>query len=314
MTVGGTGRRGEEVAMDFVHVTDVGADGLAAVLGTAARVKADPRSVAGARPGRRVGLFFEKPSTRTRVSCEVATLDLGSAPLVLKQDEVGLGKRESVEDVARVLDRYLDVLAFRVFHHADLVALAEHAEAPVINLLSDLEHPCQALADLQTLAEHRPLPGAAVAFVGDGNNVATSLMIAGAMCGVSVRVVGPAGYGPPADAVARARDAAAGGAEILVTDDVEAGLRGADAVYTDVWASMGQEGEAGERRRLFQPYQVNEGLFGLAAEDAVFLHCLPAHRGEEVTDAVADHPRSRIFDQAENRMHAFKALLLHVME
>ena len=299
--------------MDFVHVTDLGPDGLAAVLATAARVKADPASVAGSRPGKRVGLFFEKPSTRTRVSCEVATLDLGSAPLVLKQDEVGLGKRESVEDVARVLDRYLDVLAFRVFDHRNLVALADHAAAPVVNLLSDLEHPCQALADLQTLAEHRPLAGATVAFVGDGNNVAASLMIAGAMSGVSVRVVGPAGYGPPDEAVSRAREVAADGAEIVVTDNVSA-VEGVDAVYTDVWASMGQEEEASERRRRFTPYRVDEALFARAADDAIFLHCLPAHRGEEVTDAVADHPRSRIFDQAENRMHAFKALLLHLME
>jgi ornithine carbamoyltransferase len=300
--------------MDFVHVTDLGGEGLAAVLETAARVKADPASAAGSRAGKRVGLFFEKPSTRTRVSCEVATLDLGSAPLVLKQDEVGLGKREAVEDVARVLDRYLDVLAFRVFDHENLVALAEHAEAPVINLLSDLEHPCQALADLQTLAEHRPLSGATVAFVGDGNNVCNSLMLAGALSGVSVRVVGPAGFEPPAEVVAKAQEIAVDGATFTITDDVEVGVRGADAVYTDVWASMGQETEASERRKLFLPYQVNESLFGLAADDAVFLHCLPAHRGEEVTDAVADHPRSRIFDQAENRMHAFKALLLHVME
>jgi len=228
-----------------------------------------------------------------RVSCEVATVDLGAHPLVLKQDEVGLGKRESVEDVARVLDRYLDVLAFRVFDHADLVALGEHAAAPVINLLSDVEHPCQALADLQTLAEARPLDGTVVAFVGDGNSVCHSLMLAGALLGVSLRVAVP-------------------GVEITVTNDPVEAVRGADAVYTDVWASMGQEAEAGERRKLFAPFQVNEALFSGAAGDAIFLHCLPAHRGDEVTDAVADHERSRIFDQAENRMHAFKALLLHL--
>ena len=262
----------------------------------------------------KVGLFFEKPSTRTRVSCEVACIDVGAAPLVLKQEEVGLGKRESVEDVARVLDRYLDVLAFRVFDHSNLTALEANAEAPVINLLSDLEHPCQALADLQTLAENKPLSGQVVAFVGDGNNVCNSFMLAGAAMGVSVRVTGPAGFEPPADVVARARALAVDGAEIVVTDDVEAAVRGADAVYTDVWASMGQEAEAAERRRLFMPYQVNENLFGLAADDGIFLHCLPAHRGDEVTDGVADHERSRIFDQAENRMHAFKALLLTLTE
>jgi ornithine carbamoyltransferase len=240
-------------------------------------------------------------------------VDLGAHPLVLKQDEVGLGKRESVEDVARVLDRYLDVLAFRVFDHRNLVALAESAEAPVINLLSDLEHPCQALADLQTLQEHKPLSGQVVAFIGDGNNVCHSLMVAGAMAGTSVRVAGPRGHEPSPEVVARARDLAADGAEIVVTDDPQEAVQGVDAVYTDVWASMGQEEEAAERRRQFEPYRVDETLFALAAPDAIFLHCLPAHRGDEVTDGVADHPRSRIFDQAENRMHAFKALLLHVL-
>jgi ornithine carbamoyltransferase len=300
--------------MDFVHVTDLGRDGLTAVLERAAAVKAHPAASAGTRTATKVGLFFEKPSTRTRVSCEVATLDVGGAPLVLKQEEVGLGRRESVEDIARVLDRYLDVLAFRVFDHGNLVTLAEYAEAPVINLLSDLEHPCQALADLQTLAEHRPLAGSVIAFVGDGNNVCSSLMLAGAMMGVSIRVAGPAGYEPPTGILAKAREIAIDGAEFVVTDDVEAAVRGADAVYTDVWSSMGQETEAAARNELFLQYQVNEALFALAAADAIFLHCLPAHRGKEVTDEVADHPRSRIFDQAENRMHAFKALLLTLTE
>jgi ornithine carbamoyltransferase len=298
--------------MDFLSVTDLGSAGLAEVLATAAAVKADPAPVAGRLAGRKVGLFFEKPSTRTRVSCEVATIDLGAVPLVLKQDEVGLGKRESVADVARVLDRYLDILAFRVFHHSDLVTIAEYASAPVINLLSDLEHPCQALADLQTLAESRPLAGATVAFLGDGNNVCHSLVLAGAMSGVSLRVASPPGYEPAEEVVARARALAAPGVTIEIGNDPAGAVRGVDAVYTDVWASMGQEAEAAERRRLFEPYRVDERLFALAGPQAIFLHCLPAHRGDEVTDGVADHERSRIFDQAENRMHAFKALLLHV--
>ncbi|MBN2113775.1 MAG: ornithine carbamoyltransferase [Acidimicrobiia bacterium] len=298
--------------MDLLSVTDLGRDGLAEVLATAAAVKADPARVAGRLAGRKVGLFFEKPSTRTRVSCEVAAADLGAVPLVLKQDEVGLGKRESVADVARTLDRYLDVLAFRVFHHGDLVTLADHADAPVINLLSDLEHPCQALADLQTLAEARPLAGATVAFVGDGNNVCHSLLLGGALSGVSLRVASPPGYAPAPEIVERARALAAPGVAIEIGEDPQGAVRGADAVYTDVWASMGQEAEAAERRRLFEPYRVDERLFGLAGPAAIFLHCLPAHRGDEVTDEVADHERSRIFDQAENRMHAFKALLLHL--
>jgi ornithine carbamoyltransferase len=298
--------------MDFLSVTDLGHDGLAEVLATAAAVKAEPERVAGRLAGRKVGLFFEKPSTRTRVSCEVATVDLGAAPLVLKQDEVGLGKRESVADVARTLDRYLDVLAFRVFRHGDLVTVAEYAAAPVINLLSDLEHPCQALADLQTLAEARPLAGASLAFLGDGNNVCHSLLLAGAMSGVSVKVASPPGYEPAPAVVARARSLAAPGVTIEIGNDPEGAVRGVDAVYTDVWASMGQEAEAAERRRLFEPFRVDERLFALAGPRAIFLHCLPAHRGDEVTDGVADHERSRIFDQAENRMHAFKALLLSV--
>jgi ornithine carbamoyltransferase len=214
--------------------------------------------------------------------------------------------------VGRVLDRYLDVLALRVFDHEHLGTIAGVAEAPVVNLLSDREHPCQAVADLQTLAETRPLDGSVVAFIGDGNNVCTSLMIAGAMMGVTVRVAAPEGYQPPPEAVATARAAARSGAEVVITTEAEEAVRGADAVYTDVWASMGQEKEAAERRSLFQPYQVDERLFGLAGPGAIFLHCLPAHRGDEVTDEVADHERSRIFDQAENRLHSFKALLLHL--
>jgi len=298
--------------MDFVTVGDLGREGLAEVLATAARVKRDRDAVAGSRRGLRLGLFFEKPSTRTRVSCEVAATDLGAVPIVLKQDEVGLGKREAVSDVAKVLDRYLDVLAFRVFKHADLDTIAANADAPVINLLSDREHPCQALADLQTLAEHRPLEGAVIAYVGDGNNVCASLMAAGAARGVTVRVAAPPGYEPDAAMIAAAQALAAPGVDMVVGNDPGAAVRGADAVYTDVWASMGQDAEAVERRKLFAPYRVDEALFGLAAPDAIFLHCLPAHRGEEVTDGVVDHPRSRVFDQAENRMHAFKALLLHL--
>ncbi len=298
--------------MDFVNVADLGHEGLATVLDLAARVKTDRDAVAGSRRGLRVGLFFEKPSTRTRVSCEVATTDLGMVPLVLKQEEVGLGKRESAEDVGRVLDRYLDVLAFRVFDHQNLVALADSAEAPIINLLSDIEHPCQALADLQTVAEHRPLKGATVAFIGDGNNVCNSLMIAGTMMGTNINVASPAGHEPTEAMLSLARAGARSGATITVTNDPAEAVTGADAVYTDVWASMGQEDEAAARRAKFEPYQVNSALFDQAADDAIFMHCLPAHRGDEVTDEIADHPRSRIFDQAENRMHAFKALLLHL--
>jgi ornithine carbamoyltransferase len=199
-----------------------------------------------------------------------------------------------------------------VFDHRHLDTIASYAAAPVINLLSDVEHPCQALADMQTIAENRPIQGSTIAYVGDGNNVCISLMIAGAALGARVRVAAPSGYEPPAWSVEEAGAIAADGGEVVVMEDPAEAVRGADAVYTDVWTSMGQEGEAAERRSLFTPYRVDQALFGLAAPTAIFLHCLPAHREEEVTDAVVDHERSRVFDQAENRLHAFKALLLHL--
>jgi ornithine carbamoyltransferase len=299
---------------DFLSVTDLSADELAAVLDAARRLKADSSLGAGALAGKRVGLFFEKPSNRTRVSCEVATVDTGAHPVVLKGDEIGLGKREPVADVARTLDRYLDVLAARVFRHEHLEEMAQHAAAPVINLLSDLEHPCQAMADLQTIAEHRALPGTTVAYLGDGNNVCHSLMLAGALAGMHLRVAAPPGFEPDAAVTARAVAlAAAGGGSTTVTTDADAAVAGADVVYTDVWTSMGQEAEAAERKQRLAGYQLDAARFGRAASDAIFLHCLPAHRGEEVTPDVIEHERSRVFDQAENRMHSFKAVLLWTM-
>lgn len=298
---------------DLLMVTDLGADGLRETLRLAAASKRDLSSFAGRMHGQRVGLFFEKPSTRTRVSCEVATLDLGAHPVVLKADEVGLGKREAVEDVGRVLDRYLDVLAFRVFDHGNLVKLADNARAPVINLLSDRSHPCQGLADLQTIAEHMPLDEAKIAYIGDGNNVCHSLMLGGAMVGADVRAAGPVGYEPAEDVVAEAAGiAVATGGSISVTRDVEAAIAGANVVYTDVWTSMGQEAEAADRIAMLMPYQVDREVFESAAEDAIFMHCLPAHRGEEVTHEVIEHTRSVVFDQAENRMHSFRGLMLYL--
>ena len=298
---------------DFLMTTDLGADGLTQVLEQAAAVKLDRGGYSGRLAGQSVGLFFEKPSTRTRVSCEVATVELGAHPVVLKADEVGLGKREPVEDIARTLDRYLDVLAFRVFDHGNLETLAAYAEAPVVNLLSDRSHPCQALADLQTIAENRPLAGTTLAYIGDGNNVCHSLMLSGAMAGLHIRAVGPPGFEPDSGITAEATALAAStGGSIMVTTDLDGAVTGADVVYTDVWASMGQETEAAQRQNAFAGYGVDARVFALAAPDAIFLHCLPAHRGEEVTADVIEHPRSRVFDQAENRLHAFKALLLHL--
>ena len=296
--------------MDLLRIADLKPAQLAEILSRAAAVKSAPQEVAGRLAGKHVGLFFMKPSTRTRVSTETATVDLGAYPVVLGQQEVGLGKREAVNDVAKVLDRYLDVLAMRVFDHSDLVAVAENAEAPVINLLSDEEHPCQALADLQTIAAIRPLPGTTLAYLGDGNNVCHSLMVGAAMSGMTVRVATPQGYEPQS----RYLEAARAFGEVVVTDNPVEAVQGADVVYTDVWASMGQEEEAEARARRFYPFQVNGPLFAMADPEAIFLHCLPAHRGDEVTDEVMDHPRSRVYDQAENRMHSFKGLLVYLFE
>ena len=296
--------------MDYLRVADLGVDGLQNALDLSQRAKQNPAEFGSALTGQEVGLFYMKPSTRTRVSTEVAVSQLGGRPMTLRNEEVGLGKREAPADVGRTLDRYLDILALRVFDHEHLDVIAAHAEAPVINLLSDLEHPCQALADVQTMAEARGLPGSVLTFIGDGNNVCHSLMVAAAMLEVEVRVAAPEGYEPLAEYV----ELASRYSSVTVTADVNAAVEGADYVYTDVWASMGQEDEAAERRRLFEAYRVNEELFGRAADEAIFLHCLPAHRGEEVTDGVADHARSRIFDQAENRMHSFKGTLLHLTQ
>ena len=291
---------------DFLGIADIDADRLERLVDTAARLRSNRQLHRSALAGQRIGLFFEKPSTRTRVSSEIAAVEMGAYPVVLGQDEVGLGTREAVRDVARVLDRYLDLLALRVFDHEALVEIARYADAPVVNLLSDVEHPCQAVADLQTIAEHRPIDRAVVAYVGDGNNVCHSLMAGVLMLGGEMRVVCPPGFEP------LERFAGLGGDRLTISSDPDA-LEGADAVYTDVWASMGQESEARLRAEAFASYQVNESMFARARPDAIFLHCLPAHRGEEVSDAVMDHPRSRVFDQAENRLHAMKAILFELL-
>jgi len=291
---------------DFIGVGDLGADGLRRLLNSSAELKEDRHAHRGALAGRSIGLFFEKPSTRTRVSCEVAAVEIGAHPVVLRREEVGLGNRESVADVARVLDRYLDALALRVFEHRYLEDFAAHAAAPVINLLSDMEHPCQAVADLQTMEEAKPIETSVVAYVGDGNNVCHSLMVGIALLGGEIRAVCPPGYEPDETFVEQAGDS------VTVTSDLDA-IDGVDVIYTDVWTSMGQEAEAEERREIFRPYRIDEALFSRGSDDAIFLHCLPAHRGEEVTDDVMDHERSRVFDQAENRLHAIKALLLDLL-
>ncbi|GBE24847.1 ornithine carbamoyltransferase [bacterium BMS3Bbin02] len=298
--------------MDFLRISDVGIAGLRTILDATARIKASPSDVEGLLSGTSIGVFFEKPSTRTRVSCEVAAVHLGAHPVMLRGDEVGLGKREALKDVARVLDRYVDALAFRVFRHEHLEELAKHARGPVINLLSDVGHPCQIVADLATIEEHMALQGCRITYVGDGNNVCNSLLLGGAMSGMHVTVCTPPGYEPDAEEVVAARAiAATTGGSITLMSDAVAGMRDAHVLYTDVWTSMGQEAEAEQRLRDFEGFQIDLAALSSADANALFLHCLPAHRGEEVTDDVMEHPRSMVFDQAENRMHAFSAVLLY---
>ena len=269
-------------------------------------VKDNPNDYADALAGRSIGLFFMKQSVRTWVSTDVAAIELGIHPIVIRNEQIGLGSRETPEDVGRVLERYLDLLGMRVFDHNDLERVAKAVSVPVINLLSDAEHPCQAVADVQTMAEHRPISETSVAYVGDGNNTAASLIGAVTRAGGSVRVASPEGYFLSDEVLTDARRY---GEVVVTTDPVEA-VSGANVVYTDVWTSMGHEAESAERHRVFAPYQVDLDLFERATPDALFLHCLPAHRGEEVTDEVLEHPRSMVFDQAENRLHSFKAILL----
>lgn len=301
----------------LLGILDLAPDEVVALLDDAARLRAArPALVAGGPPdttlrGRTVALLFEKPSTRTRVSFEVAVAELGGTPLPLSGAELQLGRGETVEDTGRVLGRYVQGLVVRTFGQGRLRALAEHGGVPVVNALTDAEHPCQALADLLTVRdEFGSFEGRTLTYVGDGNNVAHSLLLAAASVGLGVRVAHPAGYAPDPAVVADARDrAAAHGSEVTVTDDPLAAARGADALYTDVWTSMGQEEESVRRLRDFAGFQLDARLLAAAADGAVVLHCLPAHRGEEISAEVLDGPASRVLDQAENRLHVQKAVL-----
>ncbi|MBI2554519.1 MAG: ornithine carbamoyltransferase [Candidatus Rokubacteria bacterium] len=274
-----------------------------------ARQKAGDRGAPLA--GRSLALIFEKPSLRTRVTFEVGMVQLGGAAVYLSAQEIGLGVRESIPDVARNLGRWVDIVAARTFRHATVETLAAHAAIPVINGLSDVEHPCQALADFFTLWERGMDPGRIrLAWIGDGNNVCHSLLLLAALLGTPLAVATPPGYAPDPGIQARAR--ALGGRVMLTTDPREA-AEGADVLYTDVWISMGQEGEREQRLEAFQRYQLNDRLLGFARPGALVMHCLPAHRGEEVTDSVLDGPQSVVLDQSENRLHAQKAVLLHLL-
>ena len=257
-----------------------------------------------------LGLLFYKASTRTRVSFSVAMYKLGGQVIDLNPSVTQVGRGEPIEDTARVLDRYLDILAIRTYAQADLETFANYAQIPVINALTDLEHPCQILADLLTVQEcFGSLQGNTLTYLGDGNNMANSLLLGGALTGLNIRIAAPEGYEPNAEIVAKAKEIAGDKSEIVVTTDPMAAVEGAQVVYTDVWASMGQEDSADSRIPIFQPYQVNQKLLDSADKDAIILHCLPAHRGEEITAEAIESDRSRVWDQAENRLHAQQALM-----
>jgi len=297
---------------DLVSVGDFSPDEIAWVLGLASVIKSRPADFRGALAGKQLVLFFEKPSLRTRLTFEAGMNSLGGATFFVDQTQSRLGERESLRDIAKNLERWVDGVVLRTFAHETVSGIAEHASIPVINALSDLEHPCQALADFLTLQENfGDLTNVRLAYVGDGNNVAHSLILAAAGTGASISVATPEGYEPKADIVTAARQIAKKtGATIDVLNDPVVAVTGADAVYTDVWASMGMESEAAQRKAIFAPYQINQRLFARADKHAVFMHCLPAHRGDEVSAAVIDSARSVVFDQAENRLHIQKAILV----
>ncbi|MFC1911979.1 ornithine carbamoyltransferase [Chloroflexota bacterium] len=300
-------------AKDLLSVSDLSGENIRRLISNAVDMKAEGWT--SLLSGKVLALLFEKPSLRTRMSFEVAMWQLGGQAIYLSPAEVGLGERESVPDVARVLSRYADAIAARTFSHLTLEVMAEYSSVPVINALSDLEHPCQALADLLTIYEKKgELEGLTLAYIGDGFNVAHSLLLAAALTGMNFRIASPEGYHVKEGILSTAQGYAAdSGAEIFCTQDPRLAVGRADVVYTDTWINMGQEDEAETRRQVFAAYQVNEELLSLARGDAIVMHCLPAHRGEEITESILDGSQSVVFDQAENRLHIQKAILADML-
>jgi ornithine carbamoyltransferase len=303
------------VGRDFLSIDDLRNEDLQHLLELSAKAKQSPGDYATRLAGKSVALIFEKPSTRTRVSFEVAVASIGAHPVPLSSTGLQLGRGESIEDTGRVLSRYVDCVVLRTFEQDRLEVLAEAASVPVVNALSDYEHPCQVLADLLTIRDHKgELSGRTLAYLGDGNNVAHSLLLGGAKTGMRLRVATPPGFEPIPQVVRRAEEIAREtGGSVSVSNDPQAAADSADILYTDVWASMGQEAEHDERVLMFTPYRLDSRMVARAADDVIVMHCLPAHRGEEITDDVIDGPHSVVWDQAENRLHTQKALLLWLL-
>jgi ornithine carbamoyltransferase len=300
---------------DFLSIKDFSPQEIRRFLDLARRIKTIPEAFSASLRGKTLAMIFEKPSLRTRVTFDVGIHQLGGFSLYLSPAEINLGKRESVYDVAKNLERMVQGIMIRTFAHEIVEQMAEYASVPIINGLTDYSHPCQAMADYLTIEEVKgSAAGRKIAFVGDGNNVAHSLMFTGAQLGAHVWIATPPGYEPKADAIQWARERAQQtGATCTITNDPVAAATAADVIYTDVWASMGQEKEADARKKIFLPFQVNTALLAKAKPDCIFLHCLPAHRGDEVTNDVIDSPRSFVFQEAENRLHVQKAIMLELM-
>ena len=300
---------------DFLSVDDLAPEELTDLLDRADGIKKKPDGAASALARKQIALIFEKPSTRTRVSFEGAVASMGGHSIVLRGDELQLGRGETIEDTGRVLSRYVDAIVVRTFGQDRLERLADSATVPVVNALSDYEHPCQCLADLMTIRERAgELTGIKLGYIGDGNNVAHSLMLGGAKTGMEVRVATPSGHEPFPQVTERSTEIGAHtGGRIFVTNVVAEAAADADVLYTDVWASMGQEADAGAKKKKFGRYQIDNDIVAMAASEAVVMHCLPAHRGEEISAEVLDGPRSIVWDQAENRLHTQKALLARLL-
>ncbi len=301
---------------DLISVKDLSIQDIREIFDLTDELKKDKAKFSSVLKGKTLALIFQKPSNRTRVSFEVGMFQLGGYAIYLRPDEINLGVRESIKDVAKTLSRYIDGIVLRTFEHKNVVDLAEYSDKPVINGLSDFSHPCQALADIYTIKEKlKNIKGATLAYVGDGNNVCNSLLFACSKTGMNMAVATPKGFGPDVKVLKDAiKLAAAVGSSIKISNTPEEAVKAADVIYTDVWTSMGQEKETQKRKAIFKRFQVNKKLISLAKKNCLIMHCLPAHRGEEITDEVIDSRNSVVFDQAENRMHVQKAILIKLIK